>query len=87
MALSGCSTAVVMDIGGTTTDTAAVVNGLPRMSGSLCDICGVTTSFRYGPAYNGQHTSLLSCKMLHINMFAENADTYGAANMLTEQQY
>jgi N-methylhydantoinase A/oxoprolinase/acetone carboxylase beta subunit len=46
VALSGCSTAVVMDIGGTTTDTAAVVDGLPRMSGSLCDICGVTTSFR-----------------------------------------
>jgi N-methylhydantoinase A/oxoprolinase/acetone carboxylase beta subunit len=45
-ALTGLTNTLVMDIGGTTTDTAAVVAGLPRMSGSLCDICGVTTSFR-----------------------------------------
>lgn len=38
---------VVMDIGGTTTDTAAIAaGGLPLMSGSLYDACGVTTSFR-----------------------------------------
>lgn len=44
--LSGASDALVMDIGGTTTDVGALVNGFPRESSIAVDIGGVRTNFR-----------------------------------------
>ncbi|MCZ8133179.1 MAG: hydantoinase/oxoprolinase family protein [Steroidobacteraceae bacterium] len=44
--LSGLRDALVMDIGGTTTDVGALVNGFPRESAVAVDIGGVRTNFR-----------------------------------------
>jgi len=44
--LSGASDALVMDIGGTTADVGALVNGFPRESSIAVDIGGVRTNFR-----------------------------------------
>ena len=44
--LSGANDALVMDIGGTTTDAGALVNGFPRESSIAVDIGGVRTNFR-----------------------------------------
>jgi len=44
--LSKFSDALVMDIGGTTTDVGALVNGFPRESSIAVDIGGVRTNFR-----------------------------------------
>jgi N-methylhydantoinase A/oxoprolinase/acetone carboxylase beta subunit len=44
--LSGAKDALVMDIGGTTTDAGALVNGFPRESSIAVDIGGVRTNFR-----------------------------------------
>ena len=44
--LSGATEALVMDIGGTTTDVGALVNGFPRESSIAVDIGGVRTNFR-----------------------------------------
>ncbi|HEY3656241.1 MAG TPA: hydantoinase/oxoprolinase family protein [Steroidobacteraceae bacterium] len=44
--LSGVKDALVMDIGGTTTDAGALVNGFPRESSIAVDIGGVRTNFR-----------------------------------------
>jgi N-methylhydantoinase A/oxoprolinase/acetone carboxylase beta subunit len=44
--LSGTSDALVMDIGGTTTDVGALVQGFPRESSVAVDIGGVRTNFR-----------------------------------------
>ena len=44
--LSGATDALVMDIGGTTTDVGALVNGFPRESSIAVDIGGVRTNFR-----------------------------------------
>lgn len=44
--LSGAGEALVMDIGGTTTDVGALVNGFPRESSIAVDIGGVRTNFR-----------------------------------------
>jgi len=44
--LSGMSDALVMDIGGTTTDVGALVQGFPRESSVAVDIGGVRTNFR-----------------------------------------
>ena len=44
--LSHLSDALVMDIGGTTTDVGALVNGFPRESSIAVDIGGVRTNFR-----------------------------------------
>jgi N-methylhydantoinase A/oxoprolinase/acetone carboxylase beta subunit len=44
--LSETKDALVMDIGGTTTDVGALVNGFPRESSIAVDIGGVRTNFR-----------------------------------------
>ena len=44
--LSGANEALVMDIGGTTADVGALVNGFPRESSIAVDIGGVRTNFR-----------------------------------------
>lgn len=44
--LSGARDALVMDIGGTTTDVGALVAGFPRESSIAVDIGGVRTNFR-----------------------------------------
>jgi N-methylhydantoinase A/oxoprolinase/acetone carboxylase beta subunit len=44
--LTGIQDAIVMDVGGTTTDIGALVNGFPRESSIAVDIGGVRTNFR-----------------------------------------
>jgi N-methylhydantoinase A/oxoprolinase/acetone carboxylase beta subunit len=44
--LTGMRDAIVMDVGGTTTDIGALVNGFPRESSLAVDIGGVRTNFR-----------------------------------------
>lgn len=44
--LTGMRDAIVMDVGGTTTDIGALVNGFPRESSIAVDIGGVRTNFR-----------------------------------------
>ena len=44
--LSGLKHALVVDIGGTTTDIGMLINGFPRESGAAVDIGGVRTNFR-----------------------------------------
>ncbi|HEU4959342.1 MAG TPA: hydantoinase/oxoprolinase family protein [Sphingomonas sp.] len=44
--LTGVSDAIVMDVGGTTTDIGVLVNGFPRESSIAVDIGGVRTNFR-----------------------------------------
>jgi N-methylhydantoinase A/oxoprolinase/acetone carboxylase beta subunit len=44
--LSGMRDAVVVDIGGTTTDVGVLVNGFPREAALAADIGGVRTNFR-----------------------------------------
>lgn len=44
--LSGLADALVMDIGGTTTDVGALAHGFPRESSVAVDIGGVRTNFR-----------------------------------------
>lgn len=44
--LTGLEDAIVMDVGGTTTDIGALVNGFPRESSIAVDIGGVRTNFR-----------------------------------------
>lgn len=44
--LAGLKDALVVDVGGTTTDVGMVVQGMPRMCGAFVDVCGVLTNFR-----------------------------------------
>jgi N-methylhydantoinase A/oxoprolinase/acetone carboxylase beta subunit len=44
--LSDCQEAIVVDIGGTTTDVGILVNGFPRQAGVAVDVAGVRTNFR-----------------------------------------
>lgn len=44
--LTGVRDAIVMDVGGTTTDIGVLVNGFPRESSIAVDIGGVRTNFR-----------------------------------------
>jgi N-methylhydantoinase A/oxoprolinase/acetone carboxylase beta subunit len=44
--LTGIQDAIVMDVGGTTTDIGALVNGFPRESSIAVNIGGVRTNFR-----------------------------------------
>lgn len=44
--LAGCSDAIVMDVGGTTTDIGVLAGGFPRESSISVDIGGVRTNFR-----------------------------------------
>lgn len=45
-ALSGLDTAIVVDVGGTTTDVGVLVGGFPRESATGVDIGGIRTNFR-----------------------------------------
>ncbi len=44
--LSGTSDAIVVDVGGTTTDVGALVKGFPRPASTTVDVGGVRTNFR-----------------------------------------
>jgi N-methylhydantoinase A/oxoprolinase/acetone carboxylase beta subunit len=44
--LSGLANAIVVDVGGTTTDVGILVNGFPRESSSAVEMGGVRTNFR-----------------------------------------
>ena len=44
--LSGVADGIVVDIGGTSTDVGALVNGFPRESAVAVDVAGVRTNFR-----------------------------------------
>jgi N-methylhydantoinase A/oxoprolinase/acetone carboxylase beta subunit len=44
--LTGLENAIVIDIGGTTTDIGVLVNGFPRQSSLAVDIGGIRTNFR-----------------------------------------
>jgi N-methylhydantoinase A/oxoprolinase/acetone carboxylase beta subunit len=44
--LSGLADALVIDIGGTTSDIGALVNGFPRQAGVDVEVAGVRTNFR-----------------------------------------
>ncbi|WP_113704381.1 hydantoinase/oxoprolinase family protein [Nonomuraea lactucae] len=44
--LSGCDNAIVLDVGGTTTDAGAIVAGFPREAPTEHSISGVRTNFR-----------------------------------------
>ena len=44
--LTSCRDAIVMDVGGTTTDIGVLTNGFPRESSIAVDIGGVRTNFR-----------------------------------------
>lgn len=44
--LTGCQDAIVVDVGGTTSDIGALRNGFPRQAGAAADLGGVRTNFR-----------------------------------------
>lgn len=44
-ALTGLTEALVIDIGGTTTDVGALVSSLPRSAGGTAEIAGVRTNY------------------------------------------
>ena len=44
--LSGKQNAIVIDIGGTTTDVGVLVGGFPRLSSTKVNCGGVTTNFQ-----------------------------------------
>src|SRR3546814_14694551 len=44
--LTGASEAIVIDIGGTTSDLGVLINGFPRQSTVHVDVGGVRTNFR-----------------------------------------
>ncbi|WP_157218015.1 ROK family protein [Flavisphingomonas formosensis] len=44
--LSGCSDAIVVDVGGTTSDIGMLVNGFPRNANGVVEVGGVRTLFR-----------------------------------------
>ncbi|MGW4033452.1 hydantoinase/oxoprolinase N-terminal domain-containing protein [Streptomyces sp. NPDC004838] len=44
--LSGLTDAIVMDVGGTSTDVGLLVDGFPRQSASAVEIAGVRTNYR-----------------------------------------
>ena len=44
--LTGCKEAIVVDIGGTTTDVGALHMGFPRQAATIVDVGGVRTNFR-----------------------------------------
>ncbi len=44
--LSGIKDAIVVDVGGTTTDVGVLINGFPRESSSAVELGGVRTNFR-----------------------------------------
>ncbi|WP_377512299.1 hydantoinase/oxoprolinase N-terminal domain-containing protein [Octadecabacter sp. R77987] len=50
--LSGESDAIVVDIGGTTTDVGALVKGFPRQASTTVDVGGVRTNFRMPDVYS-----------------------------------
>ncbi|MBI3913727.1 MAG: hydantoinase/oxoprolinase family protein [Chloroflexi bacterium] len=50
--LSGVKNAVVVDIGGTTTDVGVLQNGFPREAGAAVSVGGVRTNFRMPDVYS-----------------------------------
>ena len=50
--LSGEAEAIVVDVGGTTTDVGALVRGFPRQASTTVDVGGVRTNFRMPDVYS-----------------------------------
>lgn len=50
--LSGEHNAIVVDVGGTSTDVGALVNGFPRVASQAVDVGGVRTNFRMPDVYS-----------------------------------
>lgn len=50
--LSGFKDAIVVDIGGTTSDVGVLVNGFPRQTGIAVEVGGVRTNFRMPDVYS-----------------------------------
>ncbi len=50
--LSGLKDALVVDVGGTTTDVGVLVGGFPRPAARTVEICGVRTNFRMPDVYS-----------------------------------
>lgn len=50
--LSGEADAIVVDVGGTTTDVGALVKGFPRQASTTVDVGGVRTNFRMPDVYS-----------------------------------
>jgi len=50
--LSGEANAIVVDVGGTTTDVGALVKGFPRQASTTVDVGGVRTNFRMPDVYS-----------------------------------
>ncbi|WP_299346464.1 hydantoinase/oxoprolinase family protein [uncultured Maritalea sp.] len=50
--LSGETDAIVVDVGGTTTDVGALVKGFPRQASTTVDVGGVRTNFRMPDVYS-----------------------------------
>ena len=49
--LSGRTDAIVVDVGGTTTDVGALISGFPRPASTTVDVGGVRTNFRMPDVY------------------------------------
>lgn len=41
--LTGRLNAIVVDIGGTTTDVGVLINGFPRQASTQCEVCNFST--------------------------------------------
>ena len=50
--LTGETDAIVVDVGGTSTDVGALVRGFPRAAGTAVDVGGVRTNFRMPDVYS-----------------------------------
>ncbi|WP_216825805.1 hydantoinase/oxoprolinase family protein [Ruegeria sp. EL01] len=50
--LSGIENAIVVDIGGTTTDVGVLMNGMPRETSAVVEVAGVRTNFRMPDVYS-----------------------------------
>lgn len=50
--LTGEQNAIVVDVGGTSTDVGALVNGFPRVASQAVDVGGVRTNFRMPDVYS-----------------------------------
>jgi len=69
--LTGLSDAIVMDVGGTTTDIGALANGFPRESSIAEDIGGVGTNFRMPDIHS---IGLGGGTRIHLDRAALNSD-------------
>lgn len=74
--LSGLGDALVVDVGGTTTDFGALVHGFPRPSGRISTLAGVRTNFRMPDMY-----SLGLAGGTTVELGSDGAPTIGPASV------